>query len=87
MKSNRSLSRFPLALLGVLVLAAIGFMAYLSTTQPAVTETQIEKEISLESLSDSMDKPAQAPAAAPVPTTLPVPEEPSAQAPADEAQQ
>ena len=75
MKSQRSLSRFPLVLAGALVSVAVGFMAYLSTLNPMPTVTQMEREISLEGLAA---QPQQMPQSAPkaddaAPKALPLP--------------
>lgn len=75
MKSQRSYSRFPLAIIGVLAFAAIGFMAYLSTIHPAPTVTQVEKEISLDGLAAPTAVPQQPTTGAATPSQLPLPAE------------
>lgn len=73
MKSHGTLSRFPLVFLGILVLAAMGFMAYLSTVHPVAPTADTEKEISLQTLSATTPSASPAPAMA-APAQLPVPE-------------
>lgn len=73
MRSQRSLSRFPLVLAGALVSVAIGFMAYLSTLNPMPVVTQMEREISLEGLSAQSSKPQAMPAADDDASSVPLP--------------